>query len=71
MKQKSFFIILKGLSIVKGCLRPENALLNQYLDLYVQSNTLFLNGVFENFKNMCFEICEPDSVNFLPAPGLA
>ena len=71
MKQKSFFIILKGLSIVKGCLRPENALLNQYLDLYVQSNTLFLNGVFENFKNVCFEICEPDPVNFLPAPGLA
>ena len=27
--------------------------LGEYHDLYVQSNTLFLTDVFENFKNMC------------------
>ena len=30
VKQKAFFIIFKGLSVVKNCLRPENALLNVY-----------------------------------------
>ena len=27
--------------------------LGEYHNLYVQSNTLFLTDVFENFKNMC------------------
>ena len=26
-------------------------------DLYVQSDTLLLADVFENFRNMCLEIC--------------
>ena len=29
LKQKAFFIIFKGLSIAKNCLRPESAPLNQ------------------------------------------
>ena len=45
--------------------------LENYHDLYVQSDTLSIADVFENFRNMCFEIYEPDSKKFLPAPGLA
>ena len=30
--------------------------LGEYHDLYVQSNTLLLADVFENFRNMCLEI---------------
>ena len=40
-------------------------------DLYVQSDTLFLLGVFENFRNMCFKIYVLDPAHFLSAPGLA
>ena len=45
--------------------------LGEYRDLYVQSDTLLLADVFENFRNMCLEIYELDSVKFLSAPGLA
>ena len=40
--------------------------LGDYHDLYVQSNTLLLADVFENFTKKCIEIYELD-----PAPGLA
>ena len=30
-----------------------------------------LTDVFENFRNMCLEIYEPDSAKFLPALALA
>ena len=43
----------------------------EYYDLYVQSNTLLLADVFENFRNMCLEICEVDPAKYLSAPGLA
>ena len=39
-------------------------------DLYVQSNTLLLEVVFESFRNMCLEIYELDPIYFVPAPGL-
>ena len=42
-----------------------------YHKLYVQSDTLLLADVFENFRNKCIEICELDTSNFLSAPGLA
>ena len=42
-----------------------------YHDLYVQSDTLLLADVFENFRNKCIEIFEQDPANFLSAPGLA
>ena len=45
--------------------------LAEYHNLYVQSNTLFLANVFENFRNMCLEIYELDPAKFLSAPGLA
>ena len=39
-------------------------------DLYVQSDTLSLADVFENFTNMCLKIYELDPEKFLSAPGL-
>ena len=44
--------------------------LGDYHDLYVQSDTLLLADVFENFRNKCIEIYELDPVHFLSAPGL-
>ena len=45
--------------------------LGEYHDLYVQSDTLFLADVFENFRNMCIKVYELDPAHFLSAPGLA
>ena len=45
--------------------------LGQYHDLYVQSDTLLLADVFENFKDMCIEVYELDRAHFLSLPGLA
>ena len=48
-----------------------NKNLGDYHDLYVQSDTLLLSDVFENFTNMCIKVCELDTAHFLSAPGLA
>ena len=45
--------------------------LDECHDLYVQSDTLLLADVFENFRNKCIEIYEFDPAHFLSAPGLA
>ena len=45
--------------------------LSDYHHLYVQSDTLFLADVFENFRNKCIEIYEFDPAHFLSANGLA
>ena len=45
--------------------------LGEYPDLYVQSDTLLLADVFENFRNMCIKVYELDPAHFLSAPGLA
>ena len=42
----------------------------EYHDMYVKSNKLLVADVFENFRNMCLEICELDRANFLSVPGL-
>ena len=39
--------------------------------MYVQSDTLLLADVFENFRNECIEIYELDPAHFLSAPELA
>ena len=44
--------------------------LEEYHDLYVQSDTLLLAYVFENFRNKCIEVYELDP-HFLSLPGLA
>ena len=45
--------------------------LGEYHDLYVQSNTLLLADVFENFRNTCIKVYELDPAHFLSLPGLA
>ena len=40
-------------------------------DLYVQSGTLLLADVFENFRDMCIKVYELDPAYVLTAPGLA
>ena len=48
-----------------------NKNLGDYHDLYVQSDTLLLADVFENFRNMCIKVYELDPAHFLSSPGLA
>ena len=45
--------------------------LEQCHDLYVQSDTLLLADVFENFRDMCIKEYELDPAHFLSLPGLA
>ena len=45
--------------------------LGEYHDLYVQSDTLLLAEVFENFRNMGIKVYELDPSHFSTAPGLA
>ena len=45
--------------------------LGDYHDLYVQSDTLLLADVFENFRNTCIKVYELDPAHFLSAPRLA
>ena len=45
--------------------------IGEYYDLYVQSDTLLLADVLENFRNRCLKIYKLDHVKFLSAPGLA
>ena len=45
--------------------------LGEYHDLYVQSHTLLLADLCENFGNICLEIYKLDSSKFLSSPGLA
>ena len=45
--------------------------LGEYHDLYVQSDTLLLADVFENFRNMCIKVYELDPAHVLSLSGLA
>ena len=45
--------------------------LGDYHDLYVQSDTLLLADVFNNFRDMCLKKYELDPAHFLSLPGLA
>ena len=45
--------------------------LGEYHDLYVQSYTLLLADVFENFRNTCLKVYEVDPAHFLSLQGLA
>ena len=48
-----------------------NENLGDYHDLHVQSDTLLLADVFENFGNKRIEINELDPAHFLSTPGLS
>ena len=45
--------------------------LGDYYDLHVQSDTLLLADVFENFRNMCIKVYALDHAQFFSAPVLA
>ena len=45
--------------------------LGEYHDLFIQSDTLLLADVFENFRNMCIKVYELRPAHFLSLPGLA
>ena len=45
--------------------------LGEYHDLYVQSDTLLLADVFNNFLNKCLKIYELDLASILSEPELA
>ena len=45
-------------------------IVGEYHDLYVQSDTLLLAYVFENFRNRCIELYEINPAHFLSSPGL-
>ena len=58
---------MHGKAVCKGF---EMKHLAQYHDSYVQSDTLLLADVFENFRKMYLKICELDLARFLTAPQL-
>ena len=45
--------------------------LGEYHDLYVQSDTLLLADVFNNFRDLCIKTYRLDPAYFLSLPGLA
>ena len=45
--------------------------LGEYHYLYVQSDTLLLADVFDNFRNICLKTYELDPAKFISAFGLA
>ena len=45
--------------------------LGEYQDLYVQSDSLLLADVYENFRNMCLDKYGLDPVYFVSVLGLA
>ena len=57
-----------GNNVLKG-FKLEN--LGDYHDLYVQSDTLLLTDVSENFRDMCIKVYELDPAHFVLLPGLA
>ena len=57
-------------STQKEFAKIETKKLGEYHDLHVQSDTLLVADIFENFRNMCIEIYEHDPGKCLSAPGL-
>ena len=58
-------------ALAKECKDFEIKSLGEYHGLYVQSHTLLLTDVFENFKNMCPKIYVLDPAKYRSIPGLA
>ena len=45
--------------------------MGEYHNLYVQTDTLLLADVFENFRNKCIKTYELDPLHFVSAQSLA
>ena len=79
LKEKAFYSNLNMEDITDTDYRHANKVfktfklkhLGDYHDLYVQSDTLLLADVFENFRKTCIKVYELDPAHFLSAPGLA
>ena len=56
-------------NVFKVLCKLEN--LGDYHDLYIQSDTLLLADVFNNFRDMCLKEYQLDPAHFLSLPGLA
>ena len=64
-KKKLLIIIIIRLSSCEKSLQKFwKKKLGEYRDLYVQSDMLLLDDVFENFRNMCINIYELHPQNF-------
>ena len=50
----------------RDCQVFEKRYFGDYHDLFVQSVTLLLSDIFENFRNMCLEMYELDPAHFFP-----
>ena len=73
-EKKKLFTVIKALKtlkmltakILKKCLKIWLKNLDEYRDLYVQSDTLLLADVFGNFRNKCIEIMNLILLIFCP-----
>ena len=45
--------------------------LDEYHDLYIQSHTILLADIFENFRDRCQKVYQLDPAHFVSAPALA
>ena len=62
VKLKEFFIIFKGLSVVKNCLRPESALLKSIeieMILGPTNTKISNNHNLSSFNNLSVLLCQP------------
>ena len=57
--------------VKRVCKDSEIKKLGEYHDFYIQSDTLLLADIFENFQNIPLKIYKLDAGRFLSAHGLA
>ena len=68
---KFILLLRKGVYPYEYMDNLEKENVGEYHDLYVQSDTLLLADIFENFRNMCIKVYELDPAHLLSLPGLA
>ena len=68
LTMKDITLIIGMQKVFKCC---NNKTLGDYHDLYVQSDTLLLADIFENFRSMSLKIYELDPAHVLSLSGLA
>ena len=61
LNMEEITMLIICMQVFKIC---NNKNIGDYHDLYVQSDTLLLADIFENFRNKCIEIYELDPAHF-------